>query len=226
MFECIFLLVIDSSTISIASHNCVNPSIDENQLQSVPAEVGNLSNLQTLDFCKLNQSPFHLFLIADGWSVSIMLPYLVHLIMMFVHFTATNLLQSVPTEIGDLLNLQKLSLCESSKSVFPLYLLAYFCLSLKVPPYLLHLTMMFVHFTASNLLTSVPTEIGELVNLQKLSLCKWSQSVFPLYLIAYFCSSLFMLPYLLHLTMLFVHFFLQITMSFNQCHLRLAICQI
>ena len=86
MFECIFLLVIDSSTISIASHNCVNPSIDENKLQSVPTEIGDLVNLQSFSLCELSKSVFPLCLSASLCSVYIMLPYLLHLTMLFTAF--------------------------------------------------------------------------------------------------------------------------------------------
>ena len=104
-------------------------------LKSVPSGIKNLANLESFGLSKLNDSDFLPYLSATPCSVSKMLLYLSHLIMLVIGFTGSNLLESLPSQIGNLLNL-------------------------------LELTM------DNNRLTSVPTGIGNLSNLQELDLRK------------------------------------------------------
>jgi len=94
-----------------------------NQLTSLPAEIGNLTNLQKL-------------------------------------FLSDNQLTSLPTEIGNLINLQKLFLQNNRLTI--------------LPAEIGNLTNLQVLSLYNNQLTSIPADIGNLTNLQQLSL-KYNQ---------------------------------------------------
>ena len=75
---------------------------DNNQLESVPSEIGKLSNLLDLDLSKLNDCVFQLSLTA----------YILYLTTGLISSIGNNKLQSLPTKIGNLSNLQMLDLSE------------------------------------------------------------------------------------------------------------------
>ena len=156
-------------------------STGENQLKSLPSEIGNLANLQEFWLGKLTESVLPLHLSANLCSVSKLVQYLFYLIVYFCFLQMTISLNHCQ------LRLAICWLCRNFPCVSWMNL--FFQGQMVVhSQYCYHIysnsLSCFLLPTAYNKLISVPTEIGNLLNLQELRLGKLNEFVFSLYLIA------------------------------------------
>ncbi|QLE48966.1 TIR domain-containing protein [Nostoc sp. C057] len=122
-----------------------------NQLSSLPPEIGQLTNLQTL-YLYSNQ-------------LSSLPPEIVQLTNLQTLYLGSNQLSSLPPEIGQLTNLQILYLYNNQLS--------------SLPPEIGQLTNLQTLYLYNNQLSSLPPEIGQLTNLQTLYLYNNQLSSLP-----------------------------------------------
>ncbi|MEH2160299.1 MAG: COR domain-containing protein [Nostoc sp.] len=123
----------------------------DNQLSSLPPEIGQLTNLQTLDLF-INQ-------------LSSLPPEIGQLTNLQTLYLGSNQLSSLPPELGQLTNLQTLYLSSNQLS--------------SLPPEIGQLTNLQTLYLSSNQLSSLPPELGQLTNLQTLHLDRNQLSSLP-----------------------------------------------
>ena len=164
--------------------SCKSLFIAENQITSIPTEIGELTNLQTLYLGKWSWwlcndlLGFWLSMTNEfSWfSCDEVLTLLLSYKSLFID---RNDITSIPTEIGELTNLQELRLGKWSWWLCRDW---GFLLSLTTEFLLVFVTRcspccsctqksIFIDY---NTITSIPTEIGALTNLHHLFLGKWS----------------------------------------------------
>jgi internalin A len=126
-------------------------SLDNNQLSTLPPEIGQLANLTTL-FLANNQ-------------LSTLPPEIGQLANLTTLFLANNQLSTLPPEIGQLANLTTLFLANNQLST--------------LPPEIGQLANLTTLFLANNQLSTLPPEIGQLANLTTLFLANNQLSTLP-----------------------------------------------